>query len=165
MGAKEVQIYSDYKLVVNQLNDDNTAKDPRMNKYVGQVISMTNSFRNVAFEHVGRELNSHADALVRLGVVCSSNDGRRTIVLGEIPMPSLESSQREVMEIHLGSSWMDPLISYLKHDTLPTDRKEAHKIRCQSTSYFLDNSSLLYRRSFTGLNLHVVHDQEVPIIL
>lgn len=60
---------------------------------------------------------------------------------------------------------MDPLIAYLKYATLPTDRKKAHKIRCQSASYFLDPFGVLYRRSYTGPDLRVVHKQEVPGIL
>ncbi|KAG5516717.1 hypothetical protein RHGRI_037452 [Rhododendron griersonianum] len=165
MGAEEVQVYSDSQLVVSQLNDDYEAKDTRMNKYMSQVIALTGSFKNVFFDHIRRDLNSHADALAGLGAVCAENDGNRTIVLGEIPMPSFEPALLEVMDIRLEPSWMDPLISYLKHAVLPSDRKEAHKIRCQSASYFLDPSGVLYRRSYTGPDLRVVHDQEVPGIL
>lgn len=165
MGAEEVQIYSDSQLVVNQLNDDYAAKDPRMNKYVSQVISLTGNFKNMAFDHVGRELNSHAEALAGLGAVCAAHNGSRTIVLSEIPSPSFKLGQGEVMDIHLGQSWMDPIISYLKHNALPANRKEAHKIRCQSASYFLDTSGVLYRRYFTGPDLRVIHKLEVPGIL
>ncbi|KAF7126424.1 hypothetical protein RHSIM_Rhsim11G0017100 [Rhododendron simsii] len=108
-----------------------------------------------------RDLNSHAHALAGLGTVYAKHDGCRTIVLGKVPSPSLEPELWELMDIHLAPRWMDPLISYLKHATLPTDHKVAHKIRCQSASYFLDPSSILYRRSNTGSDLHVVHEQEV----
>ncbi|KAG5557203.1 hypothetical protein RHGRI_007467 [Rhododendron griersonianum] len=165
MGAEEVQVYSDSQLVINQLNDDYDAKDARMNKYMSQVVALAGSFKNVFFDHVGRDLNSHADALAGLGAVCADQGGERTIVLGEVPSPSFEPEPLEVMDIHLAPSWMDPLVSYLKHAVLPADRKEAHKIHCQSASYFLDPSGTLYRRSYTGPDLRVVHEQEVPGIL
>lgn len=136
-----------------------------MNKYMRQVIALTGSFKNVFFDHVGRDLNSYADALTGLKAVCATHDGSRTIVLGDIPSPSFEPDQREVMDIHLASSWMDLLIFYLKHATLPADRKEAHKIRYQSASYFLDSSGVSYHRSYTGPDLRVVHEQEMPGIL
>lgn len=136
-----------------------------MNKYMSQVIALASSFQNVFFDHVGRDLNSHADALAGLRAVCVENDGRRTIVLGEVPTPSFEPELHEVMDNHLAPNWMDPFVSYLKHATLPADRKVAHKIRCHSASYFLNPFRMLYRRSYTGPNLRVVHEQEVPVIL
>ncbi|KAF7151942.1 hypothetical protein RHSIM_Rhsim02G0126100 [Rhododendron simsii] len=146
MGAEEVQVYSDSQLVVNQLKEDYEAK----NSWMNQVISLTSEFKSVAFDHVGRDLNSHVDALASLRAVCVEHDGSHTIVLGEVPLLSFEPDQREIMAIQLRTSWMDPLVSYLKHSTLPADQKEAHKIRCKFVSYFLDPSSLLDHRSYTA---------------
>lgn len=49
--------------------------------------------------------------------------------------PELESLAHEVMNINLGPSWMDEIILYLKDDTLPADRKEAHRLRCKAALY------------------------------
>lgn len=68
------------------------------------------------------------------------------------------------MDIHQAPSWLDPLVSYLKHFTLLVDRKEAHKIRCQSASYFLNPSDVLYHLSYTGPDLRVVQEQDLPSI-
>ncbi|XP_058223081.1 uncharacterized protein LOC131332800 [Rhododendron vialii] len=124
MGAEEVQVYSDSLLIVKQLNNDYEAKDACMNKYMSQVITLTSSFQNVCFDHVGRDLNLHVDSLAGLGAICTEHDGYRTIILSKVTSPSFEPELREVMEIHLAPSWMDLLISSLKHATLPTDRKE-----------------------------------------
>ncbi|KAI8555233.1 hypothetical protein RHMOL_Rhmol05G0158700 [Rhododendron molle] len=129
-----------------------------MSKYMSQVIALTGSFKNVFVDHVGHDLNSHADALAGLRAVRATHDGNRTIVLGEVLTPSFEPELQEVMDIHLAPSWIDPLIAYLKHATLPTDCKEAHKIRCPSASYFLDPTGVMYRRSYIGPDLCVIHE-------
>ena len=40
-----------------------------------------------------------------------------------------------VQQIRVGSSWMDPIISFLKEDTLPSDKLEAEKIRRKATRF------------------------------
>lgn len=116
-------------------------------------IPPSKSFRRVAFDHVGRDLNSHANALAALGAMCNANHGSRTIVLGEVPSPSFEEIPESVMTITLVVSWIDPISYYLKDDILSADPKEAHKIRCQSASYYVDDFGCIYRRSFTGPDL------------
>ncbi|KAH7851147.1 hypothetical protein Vadar_007795 [Vaccinium darrowii] len=60
---------------------------------------------------------------------------------------------------------MDEIYAYLKHEKLPTDRKEAHKVRCKASYFYLDQSDKMYRRSFMGPDLKVVHDSQIESIL
>nr|GEW56952.1 reverse transcriptase domain-containing protein [Tanacetum cinerariifolium] len=46
-----------------------------------------------------------------------------------------------------GTTWMTPIMEYLKEGTLPSDRKEARKLRIKSRQYEL-LEGVLYRRSF-----------------
>nr|GEV95661.1 hypothetical protein [Tanacetum cinerariifolium] len=46
-----------------------------------------------------------------------------------------------------GPTWMTPIIEYLKEGTLPSDRKEARKLRIKARQYEL-LEGVLYRRSF-----------------
>nr|GEZ52490.1 reverse transcriptase domain-containing protein [Tanacetum cinerariifolium] len=45
------------------------------------------------------------------------------------------------------STWMTPIVEYLKEGTLPSDRKEARKLRIKARQYEL-MKGILYRRSF-----------------
>nr|GEZ36931.1 reverse transcriptase domain-containing protein [Tanacetum cinerariifolium] len=49
-----------------------------------------------------------------------------------------------------GSTWMTPIMEYLKQGTLPSDRKEARKLRIKARQYEL-LEGVLYRRSFLAL--------------
>ena len=40
-----------------------------------------------------------------------------------------------VHSIRVGPSWMDPLVLFLKNDTLPKDKNEADKIRRKASRF------------------------------
>lgn len=60
---------------------------------------------------------------------------------------------------------MDDIFAYLKHDKLPEYRKEAHKEHCRITYYYLDSNDVMYRKTYTGPDLRVVHESRVQDIL
>ena len=62
-----------------------------------------------------------------------------------------------VQQIGVGSSWMDPIISFLKEDTLPSDKLEAEKIRRKAPRFWLSKDQKLYKRSFSGPYLLCIH--------
>lgn len=78
-------------------------------------------------EWIPWEHNAHADALVGLASVFQSSRSR-TIVFDAVEASSVELEDRWVLAILLGSSRMDPIVAYLKHQVLPPNKKEAHKV-------------------------------------
>ncbi|GMP39144.1 hypothetical protein CsSME_00010099 [Camellia sinensis var. sinensis] len=60
---------------------------------------------------------------------------------------------------------MDPLILFLRDRTLPTDKKEAHKVWVKSERFWLSPSGALYKKSFTGPYLKCVHPSSVEAFL
>ncbi|XP_075662699.1 uncharacterized protein LOC142632169 [Castanea sativa] len=66
LGAKEVEIYSDSRLVVNQVQGSFEAKDPRMIEYLQLVKQTIVRFLSVRVDQVARGQNQHADSLAIL---------------------------------------------------------------------------------------------------
>jgi hypothetical protein len=56
---------------------------------------------------------------------------------------------------------MDPILSYLKNNKLPEDKKDAKMIKHKTPRYWVFNEGLLYKRSFTGPYLLCVHPEKV----
>ncbi|KAH7842014.1 hypothetical protein Vadar_000502 [Vaccinium darrowii] len=111
LGVEELQVYSDSMLVVSQLNSDYGSGDARMLKYISHVLKLQSEFKKVHFSHIVRAQNAHADTLAALGSACNELGGTRTIMLGEIAVPSFEPGNEDVMTISTtGCSWMDPLV-------------------------------------------------------
>jgi len=59
-----VKCFVDSELVVKQLNHEYKLKDQRIQKYFIEIWNLTLDFKQVSFEHVRREKNKEADALV-----------------------------------------------------------------------------------------------------
>ena len=66
MGAQDVEVYSDSRLVVNQVQGNFEARDSRMKAYLQAVKQIMNKFSTVRVAQVGRAQNRHADSLAML---------------------------------------------------------------------------------------------------
>jgi hypothetical protein len=60
---------------------------------------------------------------------------------------------------------MDPILSYLKDNKLPKDKKEAKIIKRKAPRYWVSNEGLLYWQSFTGPYLLCVRPEKVKNFL
>ena len=70
-----------------------------------------------------------------------------------------------VHQIRVGPSWMDPIISFLKEDTLPSDKLETEKIRRKAPRFWLSEDQKLYKRSFSGPFLLCIHLETSELLL
>ena len=53
------------------------------------------------------------------------------------------------MELELGPSWMDPIVTFLKNGMLLEDKREAHKIRLKAARFWLSPEGKLYKKSYS----------------
>ena len=58
-----------------------------------------------------------------------------------------------VHSIQVGSSWIDPLVTFLKQGLLPEDNGEAERVRRKASRYWLSEEQKLYKRSYSWLYL------------
>jgi ribonuclease HI len=68
LGATEVLVRSDSKLLVEQLSGRFRVKNPTLIRMHGEVRALMREFDEVRFEHVPREFNRDADRLANMGV-------------------------------------------------------------------------------------------------
>ncbi|XP_057482051.1 uncharacterized protein LOC130768985 [Actinidia eriantha] len=164
-GVRDLCIYSDSKLVVNQVMGKFEARGIKMAKYLRMAKSLINEFRTFKTKQVGRELNAHADSLAALAAIFEGEIGR-TIAVDIISIPSIEYMQESVMvNTELGPSWMDPIVNYLRTDKLPDDKMEAHRIRIKAVRFWISPSKDLYKRSYQGPYLLCVHPSLIEDVL
>ncbi|XP_030970847.1 uncharacterized protein LOC115991267 [Quercus lobata] len=165
MGGKSVDMFSDSRLIVGQVNGDMEAKDERMQEYLVWVKHLQTQFHRFRLTHVPRSGNTHADSLATLAT-SSAQPLPRVILVEKILRPLTEKANGiGIHNIRAGPSWMDPIVLYLKHDTLPDDKVEAGKIRRKATRFWLSEDSKLYRRLFSGPYLLCVHPEAAELIL
>ena len=68
LGAAEVEIVTDSKLLVEQLNGNFRVKNPTLQRFHAEVRAAARGFRSVTYRHVRREKNVRADELVNLAI-------------------------------------------------------------------------------------------------
>ena len=60
---------------------------------------------------------------------------------------------------------MDPIVSFLKDDTLPEKKSEAEKIRRKASRFWLFEDHKLYKRSYSRPYLLCVHPETADLLL
>ena len=122
MGGKSIKIFSDLRLVVDQVKGEFEAKDERMQGYLSQVKCLQSKFDSFDLLHIPRNGNAHADSLVMLAT-SSTQDLPRVILVENLYKPTeTRSETAQIHQIRTRPSWMDSIMQFLKEDTLPKER-------------------------------------------
>ena len=66
LGGKVVEIFSNLRLVVEQINGDFEARDQRMQRYLSKIRRLQSNFEAFSIKQIPRSKNSHADSLAIL---------------------------------------------------------------------------------------------------
>ena len=119
-GAKQIRVYNDSQLVVNQVLQQYEAREDNMIAYLALVHAIIVKLKGMSITQILREENTQADRLAHLASSLESDlQGVRIEYLSEPSVLQLE--RMDVDPIDVGPSWMDPIMMYLTTGTL--DRK------------------------------------------
>ena len=97
--------------------------------YLSQVKHLQSDFEFFDVSHVSKSGNTHANSLATLAT--SSTQGSPQVILVE-DLCRADKVKKDMVRIHqvrVGPSWMDPIVSFLKDNTLPEEKSKAEKIR------------------------------------
>ena len=160
-----MEVFSDSRLVVGQVQGELEARDPRMQEYLNQVRHLQSGFESFNLSQVPRSRNTHADSLATLAT-SSAQSLPQVILIEDLCNPTkVERNMVHVHQIKVGPSWMDSIVLFFKEDVLPEDKFEADKVRRKAPRFWLTKNQKLYKRSFSGLYLLYVHPEVVELIL
>ena len=118
LGAKHLIVYCDSLLVASQINGEYMARDEHMAAYLLKVQHTMTNFETIRVEQIGRNLNSHANALAMLASVLSA-DFKRFIPIETLATPSITMPACHIHTVTVDPCWMDPYVLYLKEGILP----------------------------------------------
>ena len=71
----------------------------------------------------------------------------------------------QIYQVRVGPSWMDPIVSFLKDDTLLEEKSETEKIRRKAPQFWLSEDHKLYKRSYSRLYLLCIHPEASKLLL
>ena len=171
LGARDMEIYSNFRLVVYQIQDSFEAQDSRMKAYLSAAKQIINKFGTVKVAQVGQAQNRHADSLATLASLMTEVVPR-LIKVELIREPSICMTDNYITagagiaRISITRPcWMNPIIDFLAEDQVPEDKKEAKKIRRVASQYWLSANRKLYWRSFGGPYLSCLDLEKVNELL
>ena len=78
----------------------------------------------------------------------SQEDLDRLVPIEHLPEPSLNVDDEEVSPVMSEPSWMDPIWDYLVDGILPSDPKEASKLKTRSARFTIHSGDPLQKRLF-----------------
>ena len=97
LSGKAVNMFSDLRLIVSQVNEELEARDERMQGYLSQVKHLQSHFDSFNLLHFPRSGNTHVDSLATLAT--SSTQTLPWVILVEnLCKPSV--TKREVIHVH-----------------------------------------------------------------
>ena len=133
MGARDVEVYSDSRLVVNQVQGSFEARDFRMKEYLMVEKQVMGKFYTANVTQVAGGRNRHANSLATLASAMTE-DIPRLIKVELITKPSISTMADGATRVNVvaitttGSCWMDSIIEFLAEDRVPDDESEANKV-------------------------------------
>ena len=133
-----------------------------MAKYVSMVKQRLGRFSTWKLEHIPKDCNEKADALV---AVVTSLPITETVFLPIYYQSDSSIITTQVSQVdEVSPSWMDPIVQYINTGELPNERNKAHKIQIQSTRFSLVNGQL-FKRSLDGPYLKCLTTEQGQFVL
>ena len=111
LGAREVEVYSDSRLVVNQVQGSFEAKDPRMINYLQLVMHIINQFQKVKVVQITKGQNRHANSLAILASSLTE-DVPWLIKVEVMAEPSIDLRVNVLIIAVSEPCWMDSIIDF-----------------------------------------------------
>ena len=165
MGGKSATIFSDSRLVVDQVKGELEVRDERMQGYLAQIRHLQLKFESFSLQHIPRSGNTNADSLATLATFSVQNLPH-VILIEDLCKPSgIRGNMICVHHVRIGPSWMDPIIQFLSKDILPEDKSEVEKIRRKAPRFWLSEDQKLYKRFFSRPYLLCIHPKVSELLL
>ncbi|WCJ40055.1 RNase H family protein [Euphorbia peplus] len=151
IAPSKVIIYSDSKLMVNQVAETYTVKDVTLGLYIDEIQRLAKELaaKGVTWEIVlvPRGSNTIADELAK---AAASLEGWRDLICPfEVKEnPAFVHHEVHSLELFDKEDWRIAIHQYLESGTLPADKVEARRVVNKSARYAIMGEQL-YRKSYT----------------
>ena len=164
LRATDLEVYSDSRLVVSQIEGSFETKDPRMISYLKLVKQTMSKFQKTRLVQISQGQNKHADSLATLASLLIE-EVSRLIKVEVVKKPSIDIKVNVWVIAVSKPCWMDPIIEFLVENHLPSEGKEVERVCRVSAQFWLSKDHRLYRKSFKGPYLLCLHPNKVNELL
>jgi ribonuclease HI len=172
LGIKQLLVFGDSLLVIQQVNKEWDCNKEMMDAYVQEVRKLENKFSGLEVHHMVREHNVGVDILSKLGST------RAQVPVGvfiqELKQPSIKSSPQETTDtslqqpdrevIMLGEDWREAYINFIGDQRLPAGMDarsaEAARVMHRSKGFILVDNKLYRHGARSGVLIKCVTKED-----
>ena len=130
-----MEIFSDSRLVVGQVQGELEARDLKMQEYLSQVRHLQSRFESFNLSQIPRSRNTHLDSLATLAT-SSAQSLPQMILMEDLCKPiEIEGNAVHIHQIRVSPSWIDSIVLFLEEDILPEIKSEADKVRRKAPQF------------------------------
>lgn len=163
--AQNLDVFNDLQVIINQMQGDYQAQDPKMTQYLNTTKKLLENFESCKILQIRREENSHAHALANLWSALKTKDHFIVPLLVLLWSATMRDQlDSEVATLENNPNWMTHIIIYLRDNMLHANYSECRKIKQQDARYCLVQN-LLYRISFFVPFLKCVTHEDARMVL
>nr|GEV02029.1 reverse transcriptase domain-containing protein [Tanacetum cinerariifolium] len=148
IGVQNLQANVDSKLVANQVNEINIAKESSMIRYLEKVKNLANTFKGFSIKQIPRGENKKANALSKIASTSFAHLSKQ-VLMEELREKEIDEKEILAVVEEEGHTWMTPVYEYLTEGILPKEKKKVRIVRRKAGRYAVINE-VLYKKSFFG---------------
>ncbi|GAU51919.1 hypothetical protein TSUD_417020 [Trifolium subterraneum] len=165
LRIKNIDIYGDSALVVNQIKGEWETRHAGLIPYRDYARRLLTFFNKVELHHIPRDENQMADALATLSSMYRVNRRNEvpTISIRCLERPAYVFAAEEVVD---DKPWFHDIKMFLQKQEYPpgASNKDKKTLRRLSSSFFL-NEEVLYKRNFDMVLLRCVDKHEADLLM
>ena len=150
MGTKDLNVYGDSQLVINQLLEEFEVKKDDLIRQQKNALQLLEKLKTVKLEHVPKSANKIADALTNLAAALALGTEESItipICVQRVITPPVDEGVENIKIVSVykidEEDWRQPLIDYLEHRKLPSESRRKTEIEWRA-SHFLYYKGTLY---------------------
>jgi hypothetical protein len=127
-----VEVQSNSQVIVKHIRGEFETKGERMKLYLSRVQGMQTSFKKFGIVKILREQNEEADLLAWMGSAAIEDLERKiNMPIQTLIQPAI-AKDTAVLTVEVVPQWAEELVSYLREDVLPTDKKVAIQLKAKA---------------------------------
>ncbi|XP_043705343.1 uncharacterized protein LOC122655192 [Telopea speciosissima] len=166
VGVEKIKVFGDSSIVICQTQGRWKTRDEKLKPYQVHLEQMAKYFKEISFEYLPRDSNRFADALATLASVveCDPQDKIRPFLVEKRTGSAYGEPVNLLTED--GRPWYAPIVDYIKEGRYLeyfTEGKKRHLLK--HATQFILQGSVLYKRSYDGIQLLCVDEEQAQIIM
>ncbi|XP_043714494.1 uncharacterized protein Mb2253c-like [Telopea speciosissima] len=164
--VEKIKVFGDSSVVICQTQGKWKTKDKKLKPYQVYLEKVAKCFKEISFEYLPRDSNRFVDALATLAsmVECDSRDKIRPFLVENKTSSTYGEPVNLLTED--GRPWYVPIVDYIRERRYPKHFTEGKRRHLQKhATQFILQGSLLYKRSYDGIQLLCVDEEQAQTIM